>query len=225
MISTFNDLSKSTFSNKFTNFKPITDLIPFYNPIVALSIIKAVVYKSFLFCGLIFHIRFCNIVYFFILLYFSQFMDTQELFWFWHGGQIFALNWIIKDWWLAFASDLPRSKFIFFVFLRYGSNATCSSWVRVRAIRLCIEVWLKWLDIFRPILFIASGAIHTLCLFYTAIITLIDKTIWTVLLRIPCRIILLYLAALYLYMRLASRWMELLIIILLIHWFCNILLR
>ena len=221
MISALNDLSKSTFTNKLTNFKPIADLIPFDNSVVTFSIIEAVIYKSFLFCRLVFHVRFSNVVYFFILLYLSQFMDTQVLFWFWHGSQIFALNWVVKEWWLAFAPDLPGGKFIFFVLLRYGSNATCSS--RVRGTRLWIEVWLKWLNIFRSILFITSGTIHALCLFCAAIITLIDNTIWTVLLWIPSRIILIYLAALHLYMGLAL-WMELLIIILLINWFRNILL-
>ena len=150
-------------------------------------------------------------------------MDTQVLFRFRYGSQILALNRIIKNWWLAFASELPWSKFIFFILLRYGSNTTSSNRVRVGGTWLSIEVWLKRLDIFRSILFIASRTIHAFSLFYVAILTLIYNAIWTVLLWIPCRIILLYLVALYFDMRLTSRLLELLVI-LLIYWLCNILL-
>ena len=80
VVSALDDLAEGAFADHLTHFKSVANLVSIDDPVVALSIVKAVVDQSLLLGGLVLLIWLCDIPDFFIFLNLTLLVTVQEVF-------------------------------------------------------------------------------------------------------------------------------------------------
>ena len=93
MISASDDLPERAFTDELAHFKSVANLVTIDDSVVAFSIVKAVVYQSFLLGGLVLLIWPGKVPNFFIFLNFGLLMVIQEVF-----GAAGAQEGFTRDW-------------------------------------------------------------------------------------------------------------------------------